>query len=160
MHKFHICVNIVCLALLWTGCRQAGGSSDSQLSATISKKTDTASVSGTINLKDSLPVTPESDTARYRKLIHYLAHDSVTSKWPKDYGHPPSGAILPFKRIVAYYGNFYSRHMGILVPVRKRSYRKSRQRGKCLEQGRQSPACNTCYTLHCCNSPKLPGQGQ
>ncbi len=114
MHKFHICVNIVCLALLWTGCRQAGGSSDSQLSATISKKTDTASVSGTINLKDSLPVTPESDTARYRKLIHYLAHDSVTSKWPKDYGHPPSGAILPFKRIVAYYGNFYSRHMGIL----------------------------------------------
>jgi len=34
--------------------------------------------------------------------------------WPAHAVYPDSGAILPFKRIVAYYGNFYSTRMGIL----------------------------------------------
>ncbi|MFA6050203.1 MAG: hypothetical protein WC761_03320 [Candidatus Paceibacterota bacterium] len=40
-----------------------------------------------------------------------------TSKllWPaKITAYPNAGAILPFKRIVAYYGNFYSKGMGVL----------------------------------------------
>ena len=28
--------------------------------------------------------------------------------------YPNPGALLPFHRIVAYYGNFYSTHMGVL----------------------------------------------
>jgi len=40
---------------------------------------------------------------------------SVKGKyWPKAQVYPHGDAILPFKRIVAYYGNFYSRQMGIL----------------------------------------------
>jgi hypothetical protein len=34
--------------------------------------------------------------------------------WPTHAAYPVAGAILPFKRIVAYYGNFYSTRMGIL----------------------------------------------
>ncbi len=34
--------------------------------------------------------------------------------WPVHTVYPDAGAILPFKRIVAYYGNFYSPRMGIL----------------------------------------------
>jgi len=34
--------------------------------------------------------------------------------WPVKTVYPKDGAILPFKRIVAYYGNFYSTAMGIL----------------------------------------------
>ncbi len=34
--------------------------------------------------------------------------------WPVQTVYPADGAILPFKRIVAYYGNFYSTGMGIL----------------------------------------------
>ena len=34
--------------------------------------------------------------------------------WPAHAAYPDAGAILPFKRIVAYYGNFYSTRMGIL----------------------------------------------
>jgi hypothetical protein len=47
----------------------------------------------------------------------YNANSNVTVKnalWPKSQPYPLPGAILPFKRILAYYGNFYSRHMGIL----------------------------------------------
>lgn len=35
-------------------------------------------------------------------------------KWPHPTIYPQGGAILPFKRIVAYYGNFYSKQMGVL----------------------------------------------
>ncbi len=34
--------------------------------------------------------------------------------WPVHTVLPQAGALLPFKRIVTYYGNFYSRQMGIL----------------------------------------------
>ncbi len=40
---------------------------------------------------------------------------SVPGKlWPKATLYPEGGAILPFHRIVAYYGNFYSKQMGVL----------------------------------------------
>ena len=47
----------------------------------------------------------------------YSSSSNVTVKgklWPKAAVYPEGGAILPFKRILAYYGNFYSRQMGIL----------------------------------------------
>lgn len=34
--------------------------------------------------------------------------------WPVKAAYPNAGAILPFKRIVAYYGNLYSTRMGVL----------------------------------------------
>jgi hypothetical protein len=34
--------------------------------------------------------------------------------WPVKAAYPNHGALLPFNRIVSYYGNFYSRQMGIL----------------------------------------------
>ena len=34
--------------------------------------------------------------------------------WPVKTVYPNAGAILPFKRIVAYYGNLYSKQMGVL----------------------------------------------
>ena len=37
-----------------------------------------------------------------------------TPLWPVTGIYPNAGAILPFKRVLAYYGNFYSKNMGIL----------------------------------------------
>jgi hypothetical protein len=34
--------------------------------------------------------------------------------WPVHAAYPEAGAVFPFKRIVAYYGNFYSAQMGVL----------------------------------------------
>jgi hypothetical protein len=47
----------------------------------------------------------------------YSSTTNVTiagKSWPAAAVYPHGGAILPFKRILAYYGNFYSRQMGIL----------------------------------------------
>jgi hypothetical protein len=39
---------------------------------------------------------------------------STIKHWPTRAAYPNAGALLPFNRIVAYYGNFYSKGMGIL----------------------------------------------
>lgn len=47
----------------------------------------------------------------------YASSTNVTISgklWPKSQPYPLAGAVLPFKRIVSYYGNFYSTKMGIL----------------------------------------------
>lgn len=54
------------------------------------------------------------DTGLYDQKIAYLSHDTVTSKWPPKTAYPLPGAILPFHRVIAYYGNLYTSGMGIL----------------------------------------------
>lgn len=76
---------------------------------------------------------PELNKADYNARMLALAHIASTtptfatattsvavvsttspSRWPVPHAYPKAGALLPFKRIVAYYGNFYSKRMGIL----------------------------------------------
>lgn len=55
------------------------------------------------------------DTALYNKKMKELANGDTTGKWPvKKQPYPLPGAILPFKRVVTYYGNLYSKKMGAL----------------------------------------------
>lgn len=58
---------------------------------------------------------PPVDTLAYRQKVKALANGDTTGKWPVlKQPFPLPGAILPFKRIIAYYGNLYSVKMGIL----------------------------------------------
>jgi hypothetical protein len=55
------------------------------------------------------------DTARYNHILKYLSNGDSSGRWPvKGTPYPVPGAILPFHRIVAYYGNLYSKRMGVL----------------------------------------------
>ncbi|MEJ0054038.1 MAG: hypothetical protein WDN10_04965 [bacterium] len=70
------------------------------------------------------PALPPLDKAAYDKKLLSLANRPVLATttastttnylWPVTAAYPNPGAILPFKRIVAYYGNFYSKGMGVL----------------------------------------------
>jgi hypothetical protein len=56
-----------------------------------------------------------TDTLAYNQKIKFIANGDTTGRWPvKGQPYPNAGAILPFKRIVAYYGNLYSKKMGVL----------------------------------------------
>jgi len=58
------------------------------------------------------------DSAAYYNKLKSIANGDTTGLWPiKNKIVPQAGAILPFKRIVAYYGNLYSKKMGILGEV-------------------------------------------
>ena len=55
------------------------------------------------------------DTLAYNKKLKALANGDSTGRWPvKPQPYPMENAILPFKRIVAFYGNLYSKRMGVL----------------------------------------------
>lgn len=55
------------------------------------------------------------DTLAYTKKNLAMANGDTTGLWPiKKQPYPIDGAILPFKRIVAFYGNLYSKKMGAL----------------------------------------------
>ena len=54
------------------------------------------------------------DTVEYENKMAHITNGDTTGKWPVKTDYPLAGAILPFKRIVSYYGNLYSKQMGIL----------------------------------------------
>jgi hypothetical protein len=68
------------------------------------------------------PVPVSSTTSSTTPIVKpilpvYSSTSNVTvpgKLWPAEAVYPNGGAILPFKRILAYYGNFFSRNMGIL----------------------------------------------
>ena len=50
------------------------------------------------------------DTALYNQRVRENANGDTTGLWPvKNQPYPLPGAILPFKRIVVYYGNMHSK---------------------------------------------------
>ena len=85
------------------------------------KKKDGTSTT-TLTATGDSTTTPEPDTtrapvdtAKYNALMLKLANGDTTGKWPvKNQPYPLAGAILPFKRIVVYYGNLHSKKMGAL----------------------------------------------
>jgi hypothetical protein len=60
------------------------------------------------------------DATTYDRKMKQLANygtstsASTTHAWPVKTVYPKAGALLPYNRIVSYYGNFYSKGMGVL----------------------------------------------
>ncbi|MEK7602188.1 MAG: hypothetical protein AAB472_01770 [Patescibacteria group bacterium] len=84
---------------------------------------DSAQAQGTSTVKaifnkvaDAPPTLDTKDyDRRMLKLANYASTTASTTRaWPVKGPYPKVGAVLPFKRIVAYYGNFYSTKMGAL----------------------------------------------
>jgi len=87
--------------------------------------------------KINVPVIPPLDTVAYDKKLNEIANNPIPkvvvpkkdkdgkeipvpavppkpNLWPVKTVYPNAGAILPFNRIIAYYGNLYSTKMGVL----------------------------------------------
>ncbi len=69
-----------------------------------------------MNNPDSVAISvPTLDTVAYDNKLMQMVNGDSSGKWAVKTGHYPlPGAILPFKTIIAYYGNLYSKQMGIL----------------------------------------------
>jgi hypothetical protein len=66
------------------------------------------------NVSQRTDEKPALDTAQYNKLLRYISRRDSSGRWPVKTAYPSGPTILPFKRIVAYYGNLYSKQMGVL----------------------------------------------
>src|SRR5438552_1008999 len=67
------------------------------------------------------------DTTLYKTLLQHISDSDKSGRWPVKDSFPAAGAVLPFNRIVAYYGNLYSKNMGILGELPKDSMLKKLQ---------------------------------
>ena len=106
--KLLLIAPILCLAILLGSCSGADSKSTNQKKA--SGENDSTAVNSN---EESL--TKPVDSAKYFALQKYLANGDTTGKWPvKNDVLPIDGAILPFHRVIAYYGNLYSKKMGAL----------------------------------------------
>lgn len=54
------------------------------------------------------------DTVKYDLLNKALSNGDSSGRWPVKLQYPLPGAIFPFNRVIAYYGNLYSKKMGVL----------------------------------------------
>jgi len=102
---------------LFSNCTQNGNKSTT---ATDTTKKKTESTISTVTTKTADTTTTKVvyaplDKKLYDSLMKRLAHGDTTGRWPvKNAPYPLPGAILPFKRVVAFYGNLYAKKMGIL----------------------------------------------
>jgi hypothetical protein len=64
------------------------------------------------------------DTADYNKRMLALSNGDSSGRWPVDAPYPREKALLPYNRIIAYYGNLFSTRMGILGELPKDSMLK------------------------------------
>ncbi len=95
-----ICLVVMLVSFCMPGCNEVSGN-----------KTVVDFLSDTIPKK---AVPQNLDTADYDFRMQVLANEDSTGKWPVKGPYPLAGAILPFQRIIAFYGNLYSKNMGIL----------------------------------------------
>ncbi len=84
--------------------------STSTLTSTLTSTAVGNSVAGIINIATSTVISSTT-----KKVISTTATSTTKYLWPApNTAYPKAGAIFPFKRIVAFYGNLYSKKMGVL----------------------------------------------
>lgn len=80
--------------------------------------TSTSPVTRENQAKSPAPV-PATNPEEFSQALAYVTNGDSSGKWPVKTELPLPGAIFPFKRIIAYYGNLYSKQMGILGELPK-----------------------------------------
>jgi len=80
---------------------------------------DKQSIPDTIIPAKAKPSATLIDTADYNKRMLALANKDSSGRWPVKAPYPFAGALLPYNRIVAFYGNLYSKRIGILGELPK-----------------------------------------
>jgi len=103
------CLTGICGLVVFSACSNGRSEAGKKADSTAGKK-DTV-----IAPAESVAAAPAPlDTVHYNKLLLHLANGDSSGRWPVKTAYPNPGALLPFNRIVAYYGNLYSKNMGVL----------------------------------------------
>jgi hypothetical protein len=102
--------------------------------------------------KIQVPGEPEKstaslDTSDFNKKMLLLSNNDTTGKWPVKTVYPLAGALLPYHRIIAFYGNLYSKRMGILGEIPRDSMFK-KLKGEVAAWQAADPTVKTIPSLH------------
>src|SRR6185503_13160233 len=64
-------------------------------------------------------VKPAEPSLSFKQKMEHIINGDSSGKWTADRPEALEGSIFPYKRIVAFYGNLYSKNMGILGELPK-----------------------------------------
>jgi len=115
--KYTVLISISAFILigLLPGCNNAPFRTSSDVSLNTPKNTTEPKKEKTDTVISSPKPVYVFDTIKYNQKLIELANGDSSGRWPvKHQPYPKEGAILPFKRVVAFYGNLNSKRMGIL----------------------------------------------
>ena len=110
MKRFGVAYSTIVLMLAFvfsTGCSNAQSDSNS------------GNIPATGKTEKKKEVVAVIDSASYKARMIKMANGDSSKKWKFNNNYPKAGAILPFNRVIAYYGNLYSTRMGILGELPK-----------------------------------------
>lgn len=110
MKRIVVCFWVLSL-LVFSSCSNAQSDEGKLVTANVNP-------GGKKDKKESVVVTV-LDSLQYKKRMISMSNGDSTEKWSFKGQYPLSGAILPFYRVIAYYGNLYSTRMGILGELPK-----------------------------------------
>ena len=82
--------------------------------------------------------TPLAASLSSKEKMNHIINGDSSGRWKIAEVEPLAGAILPYKRIIAYYGNLYSKQMGILGELPKQQ-----MLDKLMEQARSWEEADT-----------------
>ena len=80
---------------------------------------DSSDKKGTVNSTAHETTKIVFDSAAYNRKMQALSTGDTTGKWPVKSVYPLAGAVFPDHRVIAFYGNLYSKRMGILGQLPK-----------------------------------------
>ncbi|HXR82795.1 MAG TPA: hypothetical protein VN722_00645 [Hanamia sp.] len=124
---------------LFTSCNSGQSATDHSLKDSVAKEQEKEK--GKVYEKKTI------DTVLFNKLLNNLANHDTTGKWPAKMPYPLEGAVLPFHRIVAFYGNLYSKKMGILGELPKNEMLK-KLKGEVANWQKADSSINVIPALH------------
>jgi hypothetical protein len=93
------------------------------------------------------PIVQSIDTVDFNKRMVALSNNDTTGRWPVKAPYPLAGALLPYNRIIAYYGNLYSTRMGILGEIPRAQMLKKLQ-GEVAKWQAADPSVKAIPALH------------
>jgi len=109
---------VVASLALFTNCSSKSSNITTTGAKAAAKKDTTIKKAGSTDTVAAPVVYSPIDHAQYDALMKKLANGDTTGKWPvKNAPYPLPGAILPYKRVVAFYGNLSAKKMGILGEI-------------------------------------------
>lgn len=100
-----------------------------------------------------------TDTQAYLLKIKALANGDATGRWPAKIIYPSGEPVLPYKRVVAFYGNLFSKNMGILGQLPKEEMLK-KLAGECALWAKADTLTPVIPALHYIASTAQPSPGK
>lgn len=138
MNVFSNTIMLVCFVMATQSC--------SSLESEKNKKVDSTGTAISTK-KETQPWQKPIDTALFDARMKDLANGDTTGKWPVKPVYPLAGAILPFNRVVAFYGNLFSKKMGILGELPKNEM-LAKLKGECKKWQNADTAVPVIPALH------------